>query len=376
MHQTRNAVITLGQLAKLQEEIDDKKHQIIVMRKKIEMYLNRKDEKLTPEEKAKIPLLKQVKDRLKEYRKAIGKSNKNRKSLYQFTVDKFEHRRATIRKIDQEIQQLQERIDRVKQKAIITKAIIDKINIPRFKDDLLKLDFNKCMTINMQMLKAIKSADFYKDEIADKQNQANKLKQEVARLKPPLPAMKVMKVPPKRNPTIEPSPEMKDCISFEDSRMKIAIQKSVPVFKKAKQAPNRLSVTFKSIEKRMAGSSANFGKMCQKAKNVNPSFKAPRRISPISVFDMVKEKAGKINELKERIANNQADLEAIMTDIPQIMSLSPEGLLKWREQLLKQREVMRKEYDEKINKARGQLRDAKLILNRRVAALQKMSPRK
>ena len=71
----------------------------------------------------------------------------------------------------------------------------------------------------------------------------------------------------------------------------------------------------------------------------------------------------------------QEDLDTILTDIPEIRTKSPEGLLLWREHLLRHQLDQRQKFESDIARAQAQLRDAQIIKKTRVNSLAKKQGR-
>ena len=362
--------LTDPQIEKLQHRIDEMKHQIVVMRRRIAEFMQNRNVEISPEEQAKMAHLQNLRRRLNEYRKKVGRPKNSNKSLLQFTIDKFETRQATIRELDEEIEKLETTFQIVKKQAEITKLILKSLNIPKFKDEFMKMDFSKCLILDPKVLKALRNMEFYTNEIKEKEKRVKLLQRDVNNLRPPEPVMKVAKHNTRRD-SVKPAPEMLGCVSFEESRMKLAMKKINPILRKGKESPNHLSISFKNLSQKMNSSNKKLADLKIKINKIKLNNQKNSG-EGASVYQEIKKKATSLNDIKKKIEANETDLQNLLGDDQKILQLSPEGLLKWRDDLLKQQKKNQEEYGNKIKKAQGQLKDAKFIKSKRIQGLKDM----
>ena len=356
-----------------EKELADKRYRILDLQRKIAMYeKNLRESKrfnlIYPErERAKL------RSRLQKYKKMIGQTSKSDKSLVDLTIEYFEKQRAGWKHLDVEIDAAKQRIASIQGQLSATQRLIQQLEIPEFKCDLLNFEFREIFDFNNaaiqeKILSALKKMEFHKDDIEGSRKQTAELEQEIKMLTPPPRQMRGVSLR-RFNVSVRPAPEMERMPSYERAKLCEAMKCSARVFIDA-QKTERLDPVLRKISARLDQTEKKVEQAIATAKKPMPVVKEPP-VQPkdprVALAENKQELAGLVHETKEC----QADLDTILTEIPKIRTETPQGLLKWRESLLKQRDRMRTEYEREIKRAREQLADAKVIRRSRVNSLVK-----
>ena len=350
----------------VEAEIADKRYRIIDLQRRIAIHegLLRKSERFNlvyPErERAKL------RARLKKYKHLIGYKEDSDQSLVDQTIEYFRDQKQGWKYLDDDISAAKQRINSLQAQLSAAQRLIDQLKIPEFKCDLLNYDFHECVDINLKLFDALKKMEFHKDDIAESVNSTAKLRKEIETLTPIPPKMKSL-TPRHFNVSVPPSPAMQGFPSYESAQLAAAMKSSVNVFIRA-QKTEKLEPLLCSIKSRLDEAEKKAQRATASAKRPMP----PLAVTPIEQKDARAELAeekkqlvGLVHETREC----QADLDTILTEIPEVRTESPQGLLKWHTQLLEKRDRMRIEYEREIKRARMQLADAKVIRRSRVNSL-------
>lgn len=407
--------VTESQLTRLQKDVDKCNSEIASIQRRIDKHLQQqKDyEMLKQEDEEKLKRVEFIRNILNKYRKEIGmpdpsqqltpnsktnsastprknetpvtdlnmpsdadlSPNKTSNALVDYTIYKFDAKRANIDELTESIKRIQEILRNLQSQAMKTKQIIQNINlkIPDLKDDISKLNFDGIFDqtiLNKKLYKKIYSIDFYQNDINQRKQTIKQLKNEIQNLQPQKPSMKFVKHPAKNSIVdISPSKEMVKCASFEQKTMQNGMENMKPVLQKAViNRTNNVSQKIKEINSKTNAEHKRLNQLVQK----NYKLVTIKSLKPSNNSELIKSKIQQMVQLKERIKANTDKLKEIQTDNPEIRKLSPDGLLKWRNDLLNRIKIESSKYDDDIKKAHIDLKNYKLISDKRIKSLQKM----
>lgn len=409
--------VTEAQLSRLQKDVDKVNNEIDSIRRKIDKHLQqqRDYENLKREDEEKLKRVEYIRNILNKYRKEIGMpdssqqltitsqktsatptsstkkgspkskrnsiidpdliQNKDLNSIVDFTMYKFEKKRADINDLNEEISNLQELLRSLQSQAVKTKQIIQNLNltIPELKTDVSKLSFDKIFDqtiLNKKLYKKIYSIDYYTDDINERKQIISQLKNEIQSLQPQQPSIKLIRHPTKDSViSINPSSKMARCASYEDKMIRKGMKKLNPILQKAKtNRINNVSISMKEVTQRINIEYKRLNQLLVKSHKKLPTLQT---LKPSDNSQQIKDKFKQIAELKEKIKSNTEMLKNIQTDIPKLRATSPEGLIKWRNDLLNQIKIESSRYENDIQTTKRNLENLKLISSRRINSLQK-----
>lgn len=407
--------VTESQLTRLQKDVDKYNSEIASIQRRIDKHLQQqKDyEMLKQEDEEKLKRVEFVRNILNKYRKEIGmpdpsqqltpnsktnststprknespvtdlnmssntdlSPNNTSNTLVEYTIYKFDTKRANIDELNESIKRIQEILRNLQSQAMKTKQIIQNINltIPDLKDDISKLNFDGIFDqtiLNKKLYKKIYSIDYYQNDINQRKQTIKQLKDEIQNLQPQKPSMKLVKHPAKNSIVdIPPSDEMAKCASFEQKMMENGMKNMKPVLQKAAiNRTNNVSQKIKEINSKINAEHKRLNQLIQK----NYKLVTIRSLKSSNNSKHIKSKIQQMIQLKERIKANSDKLREIQTDDPEIRKLSPDGLVKWRNDLLNRIKIESSRYDDDIKRAQIDLKNKQLISERRIKSLQKM----
>ena len=357
----------------LEKSLKAKKDRILELQRKIEQrqleqessdnFMNQYPE----EQRTKL------RERLSKYRKAIGQPDASSGNLVELTKSFFRQKRDELRDIDAQIADAKARMARAQSNLARTKRLLKQLRLPSLEASVLDMKYKDCIDINSKLLDFLRKIEFHKDDIKKSQEETKSLRQEIKTLTP---VPQTLKRAPQRKSavSVKSSPEMLGATNYESVRMKMAMKSCSGVFQKARGAGTRLNVVIREIQKSLNQTSTKIKKVSGKTQKPLPKSTARE----LSLKDMrsgfAKDKKVRDNLISET-RKMQGDLDTILTDIPEIRTKSPEGLLLWREHLLRHQLDQRQKFESDIARAQAQLRDAQIIKKTRVNSLAKKQGR-
>ena len=353
----------------LEKNIRAKKERITELQHKIEQW--ELDQQASDNFMNQYPEADRVKlrERLTRYRKSIGKSGDTSATLVEQTKAFFRQKRDEMRELDAKIADAKQRLANSQSHLKRTKLILMRLRLPDLESSMLDLRYKDCIDINSRLLNFLRRMEFHKDDIAKSQQETKDLQKEIKTLTPPPVTLK--RAPQRKTAvSVKSSPEMLGAENYESARMKRAMNSCKGVFQKAKGSGAKLSVVIKAIERSLNQADAKIRKTQKEARGTLPK-QAGRQLKLKDMREMFAKERKTLGDLIRATKEKQEELDIVLTDIPEIRTKSPEGLLKWREHLLHHQEDMREKFEKEIARSRAQLQDAKVIKRTRVDSLAK-----